>query len=113
MSDYHRHHDMLQAIIDSISTDPNTHKRLADIQQLYKDANRMFLQARDEAAYDIRTQFASEDAEYLAGVSRRHIDYWARRWQRRHGLPPLRQKKRIDLSTVTDLSGGGRFPAIP
>ena len=111
MGDYPRYYDMLQALIDSITQDPDQHTRLANLQQLYKDSNRMLLQARDQAAYDLRSRYSSEDAEILARTPRKYIDYWAKRWQKRNGLPRLRNKRRTDLTGITvDLSGGGRFP---
>lgn len=104
-NDYHRYHDMLQALIDSITADPDSHARLGYIQRLNTEARRMLLDARDEAAYDLRRQYAGEDAQALSGVSRRYIDYWAKRWQRQRGLPPLKAKRRaIDLSHAIDLS---------
>lgn len=111
MSDYYRHHETLQAIVDDMARNPNIEKRLADIQKLYKDANRMLIDARDKAAYEIRSHYAGQEAEHLAGVSRRYINYWAKRWQQKNALPPLKARKRIDLSNVPDISGGGSFTA--
>lgn len=107
---YHRYHDQMQAVIDSIAHDSDPTSALSNFQRLSTDFRRAIIAARDEAAYDLRTRHSSEDAEILAGVSRRYIDYWAHRWQRKNGLPRLKQKKRTDLSDVVDLSGGGRFP---
>lgn len=110
---YHRYHDQMQSVIDSISHDSDPLSCLNNFQRLSTDFRRAILAARDQAAYDLRTRYSSEDAEILAGVSRRYIDYWARRCQRKNGLPPLKQKKRTDLSGVVDLSDGGRFPTNP
>lgn len=102
---YHAFHDQMQSVIDSIAHDSDTQSRLNNLHRLSTDFHRAILAARDEAAYDLRSKYSSEDAEIMAGVSRRYIDYWARRWQKRHALPPLKQRKRIDLSGVIDLSG--------
>lgn len=107
---YHQFHDQMQAIIDSISHDSDNAARLNNLQRLSTDFRRAIIAARDEAAYDLRTHYSSEDAEILAGVARRYIDYWARRWQQKNMLPKLKARRRIDLSDAVDLSGGGRFP---
>lgn len=104
-SNYHRYHDMLQALIDSIAADPDPHARLGYIQRLNTDARRMLLDARNEAAYDLRSRYSGKDAQQIAGVTERLINYWAKRWQKQRGLPPLKAKRRsIDLSNAIDLS---------
>ena len=97
--------DQFQALIDTINHDTPPEQRLAIIQQLYKNGLTLILQARDEAAYDLRCRYSSEDAAILAGTERKYIDYWANRWRKRRMLPQLKQKKRMDLSNVIDLSG--------
>lgn len=104
---YHRFYNEFQALIDSISHDSDPAQKLNNLQRLYKDGMTLILNARDEAAYEIRSNYSSEDAEQLAQVSRKYIDYWARRYMKRNALPPLKQRRRIDLSNVRDLSGFG------
>lgn len=101
---YHQFHDQMQALIDSVNHDADPLSRLANLQRLTTDSRRALIAARDEAAYDLRTRYSSEDAEILAGVARRYIDYWARRWMKRNALPPLKARRRVDLSQVIDLS---------
>lgn len=101
---YTHFYDEFQALIDSLLHDSDESQRLANLQRLYKEGLTLMIRARDEAAYDLRSNYSSEDAEMLAGVSRRYIDYWATRYRRRNGLPPLKQKKRVDLSGVIDLT---------
>lgn len=103
---YTHFYDEFQALIDSLVQDSDESQRLANLQRLYKEGLTLMLRARDEAAYDLRTRYSSEDAEALAGISRRYIDYWATRYRRRNALPTLKRKKRVDLSNVLDLSGG-------
>lgn len=110
---YNRFYDEMQSIIDSINHDSDPAAKLANLQRLQKDFRKVLLDARDAAAYELRSNYSSEDSERLAGVSRQHIDYWARRWMDRTGSPSLRRKRRVDLSNVLDLSGVGRFPFNP
>ena len=101
---YTHFYDELQALIDSIMHDSDESQRLANLQQLYKDGMSLMIRARDEAAYDLRTTYSSEDAAILSGVARRYVDYWATRYRKRNGLPTLKKRKRVDLSNAIDLS---------
>lgn len=107
---YTHFYDEFQALLDSMYHDSDQSQRLANLQQLYKDGVTLLRRARDEAAYDLRTRYSSEDAEVLSGVSRRYIDYWATRYQRANAAPPLKKKRRVDLTNVMDLSGGAASP---
>lgn len=103
---YNRFYDQLQSLIDSINHDSDTVERLANLQRFAQDASALTIRSRDDAAYELRTRYSSEDAEKLAGVARRYIDYWAHRHRERNGLPKLKKRyKDIDYSTVMDLSG--------
>ena len=95
----------MQSIIDSINHDSDPSQRLANLQRIYKDSLTIMLRARDEAAYDLRTRYSTQDAEALSGVSSKYIEYWARRHRDRYALPPLKARRRVDLSNVLDLSG--------
>jgi len=107
---YTHFYDEFQGLLDSLSHDSDETQRLANLQQLYKDGLTLMLRSRDEAAYDLRTRYSSEDAEALSGVSRKYIDYWATRYRKRNALPPLKKKRRVDLSNVMDLSDGAASP---
>lgn len=102
---YTQFYDQFQTLLDTINHDSDHSQRLSNLQQLYKDGTTAMLRARDEAAYDLRSKYSSEDSEQLSGISRRHIDYWATRYRLRNGLPSLKRKKRVDLSNAIDLSG--------
>lgn len=101
---YTHFYDELQGLIDSLMHDSDESQRLANLQKLYKDGMSLMIRARDEAAYDLRTTYSSEDAAILSGVNRRDVDYWATRYRNRNGLPTLKKKKRVDLSNAIDLS---------
>ena len=103
---YTHFYDEFQGLIDSLVHDADESQRLANLQRLYKDGLTLLTRSRDEAAYELRTRYASEDAEALAGISRKYINHWANRHRERNGLPPLKQKRRVDLANVMDLSGG-------
>ena len=100
-------YDEFQGLMDSLLHDSDQSQRLANIQQLYKDGVTLMLRSRDEAAYDLRSKYSSEDAESLSGVNRKYIDYWANRHRARNGLPALKRKRRVDLSNVIDLRDVG------
>lgn len=102
---YTQFYDQMQSLVDSINHDSDPAQRLSNLQRLYKDGLTMLLRSRDEAAYELRSRYSSEDAEAVAKISRKYIDYWARRWQRKNALPGLKKKRRIDLAQVIDLSG--------
>lgn len=102
---YTHFYDEFQGLMDSIANEPDQSQRLSNLQKLYKDGTRLMLRARDEAAYDLRSRYSSEDSEALTGINRKYIDYWATRHRNRNALPPLKRRKRIDLSTAIDLSG--------
>ena len=102
---YTRFYDQMQGLIDSIAHDSDPSRRLTNLQRIYKEGLTAMLRARDEAAYDLRCRYSSEDAAIVSGIDRKFIDYWAHRWRKRNNLPPLKRKKRIDLSSVMDLSG--------
>lgn len=102
---YTQFYDQMRSLVDSINHDSDPGQRLTNLQRLYKDGVTMLLLSRDQAAYDLRVKYSSEDAETVSRISRKYIDYWARRWMRRNGLPSLKQKRRVDLSNVLDLSG--------
>ena len=102
---YTRFYDQMQGLIDSINHDSDPAHRLTNLQRLYKDGLTLILQSRDEAAYELRTRYSGADAASISGIDRKFIDYWAHRWRKRNNLPPLKRKKRIDLSSVLDLSG--------
>lgn len=101
---YSRFHDELRRLIDSVSHDPDPATRLSNIQQLYKDSLTMLLDARNEAAYELRSRYNSADASTLVGVERKYIDYWAKTWRIKKMLPHLKQKARQDLSHAVDLT---------
>lgn len=107
---YTHFYDEFQALIDSLAHDSDESQRLANLQRLYKDGVTLLLRARDEAAYDLRCRYASQDAEALSGINRKYIDYWAGRYRERNALPPLKKKARVDLSNVMDLSGSAASP---
>lgn len=107
---YTHFYDEFQALIDSMYHDSDQSQRLANLQRLYKDGVTLLRKARDEAAYELRTRYSSEDAEILSGVSRRYIDYWANRYRQSAGMPPLKKKRRVDLTNVMDLSDGAASP---
>lgn len=102
---YTKFYEQLQSLVDSINHDSDPTARLRNLQQLQKDANNLILRSRNESAYDLRMKFSSQDAEALAGINRRHIDYWARKWATNKMLPPLKRHRRVDLSSFLDLSG--------
>ena len=102
---YNKFYDQMQSLVDSINHDSDPAERLSNLQRLYKDGLTMLLRSRDQAAYDLRTRYSSEDAEVVSRISRKYIDYWARRWMRRNALPGLKKKRRVDLSNAIDLSG--------
>ena len=102
---YNFFYDQMQSLIDSINHDSDPAERLANLQRIYKDGLTMMLRSRDEAAYELRSRYSSQDAEAVAKVSAKYIDYWAKRHQNRHNLPPLARKRRVDLADVIDLSG--------
>lgn len=101
---YTQFYDEFQNLLDTINHDSDHSQRLSNLQQLYKDGTKTMLRARDEAAYDLRTRYSSQDAEALAGISSKYINYWANRYRIRYGLAPLKRRNRIDLSNVIDLS---------
>lgn len=105
MATYNQFFDQMQSLIDTINHDSDPAARLGNLQRIYKDSLTIMLRARDEAAYDLRSRYSSLDAEQLSGVSAKYIDYWARRHRVRHQLPALKQRRRVDLSNVLDLSG--------
>lgn len=107
---YTHFYDEFQGLMDSLLHDSDQSQRLANIQQLYKDGLTLMIRSRDEAAYDLRAVYSSEDAEALSGVNRKYIDYWANRHRVRNALPALKRKKRVDLSHVIDLRGIGASP---
>jgi hypothetical protein len=108
---YTHFYDEFQALIDSLVNDADESQRLANLQRLYKDGLTLLTRARDEAAYDLRTRYASVDAEVLSGISRKYVNHWANRHRERNALPRLKQKRRIDLSDVMDLSGSAASPS--
>jgi hypothetical protein len=101
---YTHFYDEFQGLLDSLMHDSDETQRLSNLQQLYKDGVTLMVRARDEAAYDLRCRYSSEDAEILSGVSRKHLDYWATRHRKRNGLPKLKPISRVDLSGAIDLS---------
>lgn len=103
---YTQFYNEFQSLLDTINHDSNHSQRLSNLQQLYKDGTTAMLRARDEAAYELRSKYSSEDSEQLSGISRKYIDYWANRYRLRNALPALKKKKRVDLSNAIDLSGG-------
>lgn len=111
---YTQFFDMLRGLVDSIAHDSDPNQRLRNLRQFRSDALRMALKARDEAAYDLRLRYSSEDAEAVTGIPRRHIDYWVSRHREANGLPKVPRRSRIDLSRARDLSGGAAsHPANP
>ena len=100
---YTRVYSEAQAMIDSVMHDSDPAQRLSNIYRLTTDLRRLLIDARDEAAYDLRVVYASEDSEKITGVSRRYIDYWAKRWRTKRDLPRLKNKRRVDLSEALDL----------
>lgn len=100
---YNRVYDEADAMVRNMLRDDDPVRRLSNIHRLTSDMRRILMDARDEAAYELRSQYASLDAEALVGVSARYIDYWANRWQRRRDLPRLKRRRRIDLSAALDL----------
>lgn len=103
--DYNYFYTQIQSIIDSINHESDLTQRLSNLQRLNVDMRRVIIDSRDDAAYELRSTYSSEDAEVISKISRRHIDYWAKRWMRKNYLPPLKPRKRVDLSNVLDLSG--------
>lgn len=102
---YNRFYDQLASLVDSINHDSDPAQRLNNLQQFAKDASSLAVRSRDDAAYELRSKYAGADAEILAGINRKYIDYWARRHMIRNRLPRLKNKyKIIDVSDTMDLS---------
>lgn len=104
-TDYNYFYTQIQSTVDSINHESDPMQRLSNLQRLNIEIRRVIIDSRDDAAYQLRSTYSSEDAEVISGISRRHIDYWAKRWMRKNALPPLKPRKRVDLSNVLDLSG--------
>lgn len=105
-SDYNYFYTQIQSIIDSINHESDLTQRLSNLQRLNVEMRRVIIDSRDDAAYELRSAYSSQDAEAISKISRKYIDYWAKRWMRKNYLAPLKQRKRVDLSNVLDLSGG-------
>jgi hypothetical protein len=109
---YTQFFNQMQSLIDSIDHDSDPAERLNNLQRIYKDSLTIMIRSRDQAAYDLRMRYSSTEAERLAGVNRKYIDYWANRYRKAQGLPALKKKTSIDLSQVIDLSGGQASPPV-
>lgn len=101
---YTQFYDQFVALVDSISHEPDERQRLRNLYALQRDAERVLMLARDEAAYALRCRYSSKDAEALAGIDHKRVDYWAYRHRDRAGLPGLKRMQRVDLSSFMDLT---------
>ena len=104
-TNYNYFYTQMESIVDSINHDSNAAQRLSNLQRLNVDMRRIIIDSRDDAAYQLRTAYSSQDAEAVAGIARKYIDYWATRWRKKNNYPRLKNKRRVDLSNVIDLSG--------
>lgn len=93
-----------QSLIDSINHDSDAKQKLSNLQNLHKDAIKLLIRSRDEAAYDLRSNYVGEECERITGISRKSIDYWARRWMKQNSLPRLKGMQNIDFAKVINLS---------
>ena len=108
---YTQFYDQMQSLVDSINHDSDPASRLRNVHQMHKDASSLLLRCRDEAAYDLRAAYSSEDAERMTGVSAKYVNYWATQWREKNSLPPLKRKRTADLSQALNLSGKASLPA--
>lgn len=103
-TNYLTFYSQFQSLIDSINHDSDVGKKLFNLQSLQKDGLKLIIKSRDEAAYELRSRYSGPDAERITGISRKYIDYWARRWMKKNSLPRLKNRLSVDLSDVIDLS---------
>lgn len=101
---YSQFYDQFVALVDSISHESDERQRVRNLYALQRDAHRILVLARDEAAYAMRCRYSSEDAAALSGIDRKRLDYWAYRHRDRAGLPGLKRQQRVDISEFIDLS---------
>jgi len=94
----------MQGLIDFINKDPDLAARLVNMNNLRADFATLLFRGRDEAAYELRSNYPKDEAERLTGIPHRTIDKWAYKWRYRHDLPPMMRMKRADLTQAIDLS---------
>lgn len=98
-------YSQFEAMIDTVAHDSDPVQRLENLHRLHKDMSKVFIAARNEAAYDLRVQQPLGEASRLTGISRERINYWCYQHMRRHGLSGgLKRLKRIDLTGAPDIT---------
>lgn len=107
---YTHFYDEFVGLVDSLMHDPDEAQRLANLQRLIKDSQRLLLRSRDEAAYALRVKYSSAEAASACGIGRASVDRWAVAHKDRNALPGLKRKPRLDLSGALDLGGGAASP---
>ena len=94
-----------QVLIDNVSHDPDTPRRLSNLARLQEDVTKAFIAARNEAAYETRLEHPMGEACRLSDIGPDKIKYWTRRHMKKHGLSGgLKRIKHVDLSGAVDIS---------
>lgn len=109
-------YNQFQVLIDNVAHDPDTPTRVTNLARLQADVAKAFIAARDEATYDMRTEFSMRESERLTGLSENKIGYWTKRHMKKHNLRGgLKRVKVVDLSGAVDISTvrGEQPPTVP
>jgi hypothetical protein len=81
--------------------DSDESQRLENLQKLYKDGMLLMIRARDEAAYDLRTKYSSEDAQFFLELIESILTTGLTVTMKRNGLTPLRKEKESIFPTLS------------
>ena len=105
-----RFYDELRSMLDGMVHDIPAPARLPALQQIVREASKMIIAARNETAYELRSNHSSLKAEALTGIEYRTINVWAEKHRSGKDLPRLKSR-RSELDGAMDLSGGRAFPS--
>lgn len=99
-----RFYDGLRSMLDGMAHDIPAPDRLPALQKIVHEASKMIIAARNETAYELRSNHSSLKAEVLTGIEYRTINAWAEKHRASRDLPKVKTR-RSELDGAIDLSG--------
>lgn len=97
---YSHVHESLMSIADLIQSDTDPINRLMNLTQLEREMRSFIIPARNQAAYDAKMKYTTQQIVMHTRLLPSLLEYWAGRHRTKTGAP---KKGKRDLSGARDL----------
>ena len=97
---YSHVHESLVSMMDLIQSDPDPINRLVNMTQLEREMRSFVIPARNQAAYDAKMKYTTQQIVMHTRLLPSLIEYWSGQHRKKTGAP---RKGKRDLSGARDL----------